>query len=104
MAGSNGEPKPRHHMLTVFSAAISPPICLYRHRQVRDNREPQNRESNGSNRPVRLAGRRRRADRIKTECPLSALSGHRLVRCTCLLLPQSGHSKGIKREDDPHLF
>ena len=32
MAGSNGEPKPRHHMLTVFSAAISPPICLYRHR------------------------------------------------------------------------
>jgi len=30
------------------------------------------RESNGSNRPVRLAGRRRRADRIKTECPLSA--------------------------------
>jgi len=67
MAGSNGEPKPRHHVLTVFSAAISP-------------------------------------YRIKTECPLSALSGHRLVRCTCLLLPQSGHSKGIKREDDPHLF
>ena len=25
------------------------------------------------------------------ECPLLALSGHRLVRCTCLLLTQSGH-------------
>jgi hypothetical protein len=25
------------------------------------------------------------------ECPLLALSGHRLVRCTCLLLTQSGN-------------
>ena len=29
------------------------------------------------------------ADCLK--CPLLALSGHRLVRCTCLLLTQSGH-------------
>ena len=28
------------------------------------------------------------------ECPLLALSGHRLVRCTCLLLSQSGHVIG----------
>ena len=33
---------------------------------------------------------RRRGDRIG-ECPLLAHSGHRLVRCTCLLLTQSGH-------------
>jgi hypothetical protein len=26
------------------------------------------------------------------ECPLLALGGHRLVRCTCLLLTQSGHT------------
>jgi hypothetical protein len=30
---------------------------------------------------------------IAFPCPLLALSGHRLVRCTCLLLTQSGHSQ-----------
>ena len=28
---------------------------------------------------------------VPTRCPLLALSGHRLVHCTCLLLAQSGH-------------
>ena len=28
---------------------------------------------------------------MSCQCPLLALSGHRLVRCTCLLLTQSGH-------------
>ena len=32
------------------------------------------------------------AARAATRCPDMALSGHRLVRCTCLLLTQSGHS------------
>jgi hypothetical protein len=27
----------------------------------------------------------------RTGCPLLALSGHRLLHCTCLLLTQSGH-------------
>ena len=30
------------------------------------------------------------------ECRLFALSGHRLVRCTCLLLTQSGHGPAYK--------
>ena len=30
---------------------------------------------------------------LVVECPLLALSGHHLVRCTCLLLTQSGHSQ-----------
>ena len=28
----------------------------------------------------------------KDQCPLLALSGHGVLRCTCLLLTQSGHS------------
>ena len=29
----------------------------------------------------------------RTDCPLLALSGHRLVHCTCPLLAQSGHAE-----------
>ena len=42
--------------------------------------------------PPALLARADDGDRVKwTQCPLLALSGHRLVRCTCLLLTQSGH-------------
>ena len=33
------------------------------------------------------------------QCPLLALSGHRLVRCTCLLLTQSGHVSARHHDD-----
>ena len=45
-------------------------------------------------RPPRACGNasaRRRDDRIACQWSLLALSGHRLVRCTCLLMTQSGH-------------
>ncbi|MGC2156024.1 MAG: ABC transporter substrate binding protein, partial [Pseudolabrys sp.] len=38
---------------------------------------------------------RRRGDRLSWQCPLLALSGHRLARCTCLLLTQSGHQPAL---------
>ncbi|MGB8610854.1 MAG: ABC transporter substrate-binding protein [Pseudolabrys sp.] len=40
---------------------------------------------------------RRRGDRLSWQCPLLALSGHRLARCTCLLLTQSGTSRASAR-------
>ena len=42
--------------------------------------------------PCGNASARRRDDRIACQWSLLALSGHRLVRCTCLLMTQSGHS------------
>ena len=35
----------------------------------------------------------------RAECPLMALSGHRLVRCICLLLTQSGHGLSPNEAD-----
>ena len=36
--------------------------------------------------------------------PLLALSGHRLVRCTCLLLTQSGHLRPFTRPFNPRVL
>ena len=38
------------------------------------------------------------------QCPLLALSGHRLVHCTCLLLTQSGQGLGPQMRKEPHLL
>ena len=59
--------------------------------QVRADDQSQDREGAGAHHFTFAAHPRRRGDRIGERCPLLALSGHRLVRCTCLLLTQSGH-------------
>ena len=57
--------------------------------------QSQDHQSTGSHNCASATRSRRRGDRISfVRCPLLALSGHRLVRCTCLLLTQSGHRGG----------